>query len=77
MNHLPEDIETEVIDHDIKDKTSSKYGGQLHLMNIIERKELVVIPRKVKLRIHKIYEYGCRNCEKNADCRIIKAPAAQ
>ena len=40
-------------------------------------KELVVIPRKVKLRIHKIYEYGCRNCEKNDDCGIIKAPGPQ
>ena len=77
MNHLPEDIETEVIEHDIEDKTCSKCGGQLHLMNVIERKELVVIPRKVKLRIHKIYEYGCRNCEKNDDCGIIKAPGPQ
>ena len=77
MNHLPEDIETEVIEHDIEDKTCSKCGGQLHLMNVIERKELVVIPRKVKLLIHKIYEYGCRNCEKNDDCGIIKAPGPQ
>ena len=28
MNHLPEDIETEVIEHDIEDKTCSKCGGQ-------------------------------------------------
>lgn len=77
MDHLPDDIETGIIEHDIENKTCLKYGGDLHMMEVVERKEIVIIPRKIKLRVHKIPVYGCRNCEKNDDCGIVKAKGPQ
>lgn len=51
-------------------------GNELHVMKKEVRKELVVIPAKVKTVEHVTYSYACRNCENTGtEATIRKAPS--
>jgi len=50
-------------------------GGALHGMGHNVRRELEIIPARVKVIEHHQAVYSCRNCEKNNDhVPIVKAP---
>lgn len=72
MDHLPENIETEIIEYPIENQVCDKCGGPLHILKYIEKEELVIIPRHFKKRIHRIPVLGCRQCEKDGSYNIIK-----
>jgi transposase len=77
MDHLPDDIETETIIHDLDDKNCPKCGHEMHLIKTEIKKELKIIPRRKILVVHEYPVYGCRKCEKDGNCSIIKAEGPQ
>jgi transposase len=74
---LPENLPIEVVVHDLEpDETECpQCGGDMHEMTTDKRRELVIIPAKVKIREHVRKVYACRACEKNEiNVPIEKAP---
>lgn len=53
-----------------------KCGSPLHEMKTQVRVEIEVIPASVHVVKHVTKIYACRNCEKNGEATIIKAPGA-
>jgi len=71
-------LETETIEYTlpIEGQVCPNCEQTLHVMSKEVRKELVVIPRHLKVVEHVSYIYACRNCEKNdITTPIIKVAA--
>ena len=74
---LPENLPIEVVEHDLEpsEQECLQCGGDMHVMKTEKRRELVIIPAKVKIREHIRKVYACRACEKNEiNVPIEKAP---
>jgi transposase len=74
---LPENLPIEIVVHDLEpnEKECPQCGGDMHEMTTEKRRELVIIPAKVKIREHVRKVYACRACEKNEiSVPIEKAP---
>lgn len=74
IKHLP----VEVIEYKLTDEESAcpSCGDDLHVMSKEIRKELTIIPAKVKVIEHVSYVYSCRNCERtNIETPVITAKA--
>ncbi len=74
---LPENLPVEIVEHDIaaSEKICPQCGGDMHVMGREKRRELVIIPAKVKIREHIRKVYACRDCERDEDgVPINKAP---
>ncbi|XEQ93806.1 IS66 family transposase ISSwo2 [Sporomusa carbonis] len=72
------DLPVEVIEYTLPEgeQTCPACGEELHVMSKEVRKELTIVPAKVKVIEHVNYVYGCRNCEKNnIETPIITANA--
>lgn len=72
------DLPVEVIEYKLEEQEQScpKCGDNLHVMSKEVRKELTIVPAKVKVLEHISYVYSCRNCEKNdIETPIITAKA--
>lgn len=72
--HLP----VEVIEYKLSGEESDcpQCGEELHVMSKEVRRELTIIPAKVKVIEHVSYVYSCRNCEKHdIETPVITAPA--
>jgi hypothetical protein len=56
---LPENLPVEIVEHDLPadEQICSECGNDLHVMGCEKRRELVIIPAKVKIREHqkKVY----------------------
>jgi len=76
-DRLPEDLPIETIEHDLpsSERICPECGEDLHVMGKETRRELVMIPARVKIREHIRKIYACRACEKD-ECGvpILKAP---
>ena len=69
-------LPVEVIEHTLpeEERVCPECEGPLHQMGHDSRKELAIIPAKVKIVEHRRAVYSCRNCEKNSDhVPIVKA----
>ena len=74
IKHLP----VEVVEYKLTDEESAcpTCGDNLHVMSKEVRKELTIIPAKVKVIEHVSYVYSCRSCEKtNIETPVITAKA--
>ena len=74
---LPESLPVEVIEHALpeEEQICGECGGALHVMGRESRRELKIIPARVKVVEHISNVYGCRTCEKKGDhATIVKAP---
>jgi transposase len=74
IKHLP----VEVVEYKLTDEESvcPACGDDLHVMSKEIRKELTIIPAKVKVIEHVSYVYSCRSCEKtNIETPVITAKA--
>ena len=74
IKHLP----VEVIEYTLPEdeQSCSACGTAMHVMSKEIRKELTIIPAKVKVIEHVSYVYSCRSCEKlNTETPIITANA--
>jgi len=74
IKHLP----VEVIEHTLpaEEQACSQCGEDLHVMSKEVRKELTIIPARVKVIEHVSFVYSCRNCEKtNIETPVITAVA--
>lgn len=74
IKHLP----VEVIEYKLPEAEADcpACGEQLHIMSKEIRKELTIIPAKVKVLEHVRYVYSCRSCEKNEiETPVITTPA--
>jgi transposase len=74
---LPENIEVEVVNHDLppEEKICSECGCDLHIIGEEKRRELKFIPARAVIVEHVRKVYGCRDCEKDEyGMPIIKAP---
>lgn len=74
IKHLP----VEVIEYTLpaEEQTCPQCKEALHVMSKEVRKELTIIPAKVKVIEHVSYVYSCRNCEKtNIETPVITASA--
>lgn len=62
-----EQLPVDVIEYNLPEdeQICPKCGDNLHVMSKEVRKELTIIPAKVKVVEHVSYIYSCRNCEKN------------
>ena len=60
-------LPVEVVEYklSVDEQTCPECGEGLHVMSKETRKELTIIPAKVKVIEHVSYIYSCRNCEKN------------
>jgi len=78
--------DTETISYQRKKQTLRKYkrstsfcpkcSDLLHVMSKDVRKELAIVPAKVKVIEHVSYVYSCRDCEKNdIETPVITAKA--
>jgi transposase len=73
-------LPVEVIEHKLteKEQICPECMGPLHEMGNDARRELTIIPAKIKVTEHRRAVYSCRNCEKNSDhVPIIKAPTPE
>jgi transposase len=73
-------LPVEVIEYKLPEDEQAcpKCGDLLHIMSKEVRKELTIIPAKVKVLEHVSYIYSCRNCEKNdIETPVITAKAPQ
>ncbi|RAK14929.1 transposase [Anoxybacillus vitaminiphilus] len=73
LNSLP----TETIEYRLSDteQACSCCGHTLHEMSVEIRKELAIIPAKVKVVEHKRFVYACRHCEQHGvETPIVTAP---
>lgn len=71
-------LPVEVIEYKLSEEESAcpQCGESLHVMSKEVRKELTIIPAKVKVIEHVSYVYSCRNCEKHdIETPVITAPA--
>jgi transposase len=71
-------LPVEVIEYKLPEDEQAcpKCGDLLHIMSKEVRKELTIVPAKVKVIEHVNYVYSCRNCEKtNIETPIITANA--
>jgi len=74
IKHLP----VEIVEYKLTDEESAcpSCGDDLHIMSKEIRKELTIIPAKVKVIEHVSYVYSCRSCEKNnIETPVITAKA--
>lgn len=67
QDKLPENVEVEVVKHELTEAERScpKCGTLMEKIGEEIRRELVIIPAKVKVLEHHIYSYACQNCKKN------------
>lgn len=74
---LPDNLPVEVVEHDLppSEQICPECGGELHVMGREKRRELVIIPARVKIVEHVRKVYACRDCERD-ECGvpILKAP---
>lgn len=76
-DRLPSDIPVEVLEHEFpaEEQVCPDCGGAMHVMGRESRRELKIIPAKVKVVEHRQSVYSCRHCEKHSDhTPILKAP---
>lgn len=69
-------LPVETVEHKLpeQERACPECGQTLHEMGHDTRRELVVIPAKVKIVEHRRAVYSCRNCEKHGECvPVIKA----
>jgi len=70
-------LPVEIVEHKLaeEEKICPQCSGKLHEMGHDSRRELKIIPAKVRVVEHKRAVYSCRNCEKNsgAGVPIVKA----
>ena len=74
---LPENLPVEIVEHDLlpDKRICPQCGGDMHVMGREKRRELVIIPAKVKIQEHIRKVYACRDCERDEDgVPINKAP---
>lgn len=66
QDKLPENVEVEVITHKLSeaDRNCPKCGTLMQEIGEEIRRELVIVPAKVKVLEHHIYSYACQNCQK-------------
>jgi transposase len=77
---LPETLPVEIVEHDLApdERICPQCGGDMHVMGREKRRELVIIPAKVKIREHVRKVYACRDCEKDEyGVPIRKAPVSE
>lgn len=71
-------LPVEIVEYKLPDEESAcpTCGEDLHVMSKEVRKELTIIPAKVKVIEHVSYVYSCRSCEKiNIETPVITAKA--
>jgi len=71
-------LPVEVIEYTLpaQEQACPQCGENLHVMSKEVRKELTIIPARVKVVEHVSYVYSCRNCEKNnIETPVITASA--
>ena len=74
IKHLPVEVIEYALPED--EQACPACGETLHVMSKEIRKELTIVPAKVKVIEHVNYVYSCRNCEKaNIETPIITANA--
>lgn len=74
IKNLP--VETVEYKLTAQEAVCSACSNDLHIMSKEVRKELTIIPAKVKVIEHVSYVYSCRNCEKNnIETTIVTAKA--
>ena len=75
---FPDDIPVEIVEHELPESEQAcpQCGESLHVMGRETiRKELVIIPARVKIREHVRNTYACRHCEQtNTTVPVIQAP---
>ncbi len=76
IQHLPVEVIEYILPED--EQACPKCGDHLHVMSKEVRKELTIVPAKVKVIEHASYVYSCRNCEKNdIETLVITAKSPQ
>lgn len=76
-DNLPEDIPTEVVNHDLPEdgRICPNCGTMMEKIGQEVRRTMVIVPAQVKVREDVYPVYACRNCEKNGtETPIVKVP---
>lgn len=76
QDKLPDNVEIEVIEHKLKEdeRNCPECGAVMEEIGQEVRRELVIIPAKVKVLEHHIYSYACQNCKQNnIETPVIRA----
>lgn len=76
QDKLPDDVEIEVIEHKLNEaeRNCPECGAVMEEIGQEVRRELVIIPAKVKVLEHHIYSYACQNCKQNSiETPVIRA----
>ena len=76
-DNLPEEIETEVVEHGLRaeERICKECGSEMPVIGKEIRKTLVIIPKQFKVREDWYYTYACSNCNKEGiSTPVIKTP---
>ena len=76
QDNLPDNVEIEVIEHKLNEaeRNCHECGAVMEEIGQEVRRELVIIPAKVKGLEHHIYSYACQNCKQhNIETPVIRA----
>ena len=68
-------VETVVHSMPEAERICPECGGPMHVMSVETRRELVIVPAKVKIVEHQREIYSCRRCEhENTTVPVVRAP---
>lgn len=76
QDKLPDNVKIEVIEHKLNEaeRNCPECGAVMEEIGKEVRRELVIIPAKVKVLEHHIYSYACQNCKQNnIETPVIRA----
>ena len=76
QDKLPDNVKIEVIEHKLNEaeRNYPECGAVMEEIGKEVRRELVIIPAKVKVLEHHIYSYACQNCKQNnIETPVIRA----
>lgn len=76
QDKLPDNVEVEVITHELSEaeRTCSECGTLMEKIGEEVRRELLIVPAKIKVLEHHIYSYTCPSCKlNNTQTPVIRA----
>lgn len=76
QDKLPDNVEVEVVSHDLEEseRKCPECGSPMEKIGEEIRRELVIIPAKVKVVEHHIFSYACPSCKKdNIEVPVLRA----